>query len=355
MGRVGIIVNPAAAHDVRRLTSLARTVDVHERVNTVARLLGGLAAREGTVVHYMPEPTRVVARAAQALAAVSREAAAALRLEPLELPEARDAAGTTAAAAAMARAGVACVVTVGGDGTNRAVAVGWPEAVLLPLPGGTNNALPLPIEPTAAGRAAALFAAAPRRMDGHLRRLGRLETAASGGPTTVALVDVAFIAGAWVGARAISEPDLLRQAVVARADPAATGLAGVAGALDGGASRAVHIRFGRPGRVLRVPLGPGVPVPVRVRGFEALAPGQPVVLGPGPGVLALDGEREIVLGPGEVARVRLSPGGPFLLDARGVLEAAVGETPAGSWGRPRKEVVPRGRAVRGRVPAARKE
>lgn len=48
MAAIGIVVNPVAAHDVRRLTSLARTVDVHERVNAVARVLGGLAAPVAT-------------------------------------------------------------------------------------------------------------------------------------------------------------------------------------------------------------------------------------------------------------------------------------------------------------------
>jgi hypothetical protein len=339
---VGIVVNPVAAHDVRRLASLARTVDVHERVNAVARVLGGLAALGPVEVRYMREPAWVVPRASQALAAVAPGSVASLALVPADAPEARDAAGTTAAAAAMARAGVACLVTLGGDGTNRAVAAGWPDAVLLPLPGGTNNVLGLSVEPTAVGLAAAAYAAAPGRMRRHLRPTGCLEVLFEGRPARIALVDVALVDGVWTGARAMWEPALLRQAVVARADPAATGLAGLAGALapaDGRDPRALHLRFGLPGRPVVASLGPGVPVPIVVRSCEVLRAGDEAVLGPGPGVLAFDGEREVVLGPGEVVRVRLSPRGPFLLDAREVLRAAVGSM--GDEGG-REEVVPRG-------------
>lgn len=327
MAAIGIVVNPVAAHDVRRLTSLARTVDVHERVNAVARVLGGLAALGPVEVRYMREPAWIVPRASEALAAVAPGAAASLTLVPADAPQATDAAGTAAAAAAMARAGPACVITVGGDGTNRAVATGWPDAVLLPLPGGTNNVLGLPVEPTAVGLAAALFAASPERMRRHLRPAGCLEVLLEGRPGLLALVDVALVDEKWTGARAMWEPALLRQAVVARADPAATGLAGLAGALapaDGRAPRALHLRFGAPGRRVLVSLGPGVPVPIAVRSCEVLGAGGEAVMGPGPGVLAIDGEREVVLGRGEVARVRLSPHGPFVLDARGVLRAAAG-------------------------------
>jgi len=145
MAKVGLIVNASASRDVRRLTSLARTIDVHETVNTVARVLRGLAGGRVEMVLFMPEPAHVVERAVDELAKIgfSLEGPAGLRLHAVELPDgpdAFDAAGTAAAAKGMAEAGVACVVTLGGDGTNRAVARGWPSVLVVPLPGGTNNA-----------------------------------------------------------------------------------------------------------------------------------------------------------------------------------------------------------------------
>lgn len=331
---VGIIVNPAAARDVRRLTSLARTIDVYERVNAVARVLRGLAGGRVATVLFMPEPAHVVARALDMLAAAGYRPGpdADLRIAPVSLPggpEARGAADTASAASAMAEAGASVVVTVGGDGTNRAVVQGWPAAVLLPLPGGTNNAFGTPMDPTAAGLAAALFAS-DRRYAEHVRQVPQLEVMLASPPaTTLALVDVAVVRADWVGAHALWDPALLVEAVVARSDPALTGLAGVGGMLQPlgpEPPRALHIRFGAGDASALVPLGPGQLAEVGIGGWQVLGLGESVLLGEGRAdgrmTLAFDGEREIVLEPGASARVRLVAEGPRVLDGRGLLWAA---------------------------------
>jgi hypothetical protein len=231
----------------------------------------------------------------------------------------------------MAAAGVDCLITVGGDGTNRAVATGWPDAVLLPLPGGTNNAFATAVDPTAAGLAAARYAAHPERFARFVRRRPRLLVTADGAASRVALVDVAVVEGGWIGARAVWDPALLVEAVTTRSDPSLTGLAGAAGAirpLEGTDAGALHVRFDPDGPRVLAPLGPGQLVPIGVGGWEMIEPGQPVSLPGangrerGPLTVALDGEREIALEPGAVARVELSLDGPSVLDAAGLLRAA---------------------------------
>src|SRR3990170_3850059 len=96
--KVGLIVNAGASRDVRRLTSLARTIDVHERVNAVARVLCGLVRGRVRTVLFMPEPAHVVERAVDMLgsAGFSLDGRDGLRLRAVELPEgpeALDAAG----------------------------------------------------------------------------------------------------------------------------------------------------------------------------------------------------------------------------------------------------------------------
>lgn len=350
---VGLIVNAGASRDVRRLTSLARTIDVHERVNAVARVLRGMAGSGVRTVRFMPEPAHVVERAIDMLAASGfpLDGDAGLRLRAVDLvdgPEALDAAGTTAAAAAMGEAGAACLVTLGGDGTNRAVARGWPAAVVIPLPGGTNNAFCTPIDPTAAGLAAGVYAADPMRYQANVRQMPRLEVTIDGRreATAIALVDVAVVRAGWVGAHALWDPDLLVEAVVARSDPALTGLAGLGGMLspfDGEPPRALHVRFGPSGSTVTAPLAPGQLVPVGIHDWRVLALGESVWLGgrtaagaqpsgPDHGVaaddpngrltIAFDGEREVVLDPGVRVCVRLAADGPRVLDAHGVLRAA---------------------------------
>lgn len=323
-GPVGIVVNPSASRDVRRLTSLARTVDTHERVNVVARVLGGLAAAGVDRVSYMPEPSRVVERALEAMATVGPlpQGATAPWARAVRLPRggATDAGGTAEAAARMAEEDVACVITLGGDGTNRAVALGWPGATLVPLAGGTNNAFSLPVEPTAAGLAAGVFANDPPAHAGHLRAAPYLQVLIHGAPATLALVDVAVVRAEWVGAHAIWDPDQLVEAVIARADPVHPGLAGLGGMLHplDGRPGALHVRFG-PGARLLAPLGPGHLQTVGVRDWRVVGVGEHVRLGPGRRTLAFDGEREFVTDPETAVEVRLATDGVRVLDAAGLL------------------------------------
>lgn len=361
--RVGLIVNASAARDVRRLTSLARTIDVHERVNVVARVLRGLSGGRVGRVMFMPEPAHVVERAVDLLSASGVSPTdLGFDLEAVGLPgdgEARDAAGTTLAAAAMAEAGVACLVTVGGDGTNRAVVSGWPSAEMVPLAGGTNNAFGVQIDPTAAGVAAALYAADPGRYDEQTRQAPRLEVRVDDdhGQTTSALVDVVLVRSGWLGAHALWDPATLVEAVVTRSDPSLTGLAGVAGVLcplPVERPAAVHVEFDPDGARLTVPLGPGQLVSIGVRDWRRIEPDDRVELGGraldgdaegaldgGQRTLALDGERQIILDPGTSASVRLARDGPRVIDAHGVLWAAAA---SGELARP---------AVPGGEPAAR--
>ncbi len=337
MSTVGLVVNSGASRDVRRLTSLARTIDANEQANTVARVLCGLAAGGVESVLYMPEPSHVVERARDVLAATPAAATwPPPDLRPVLLGGdgyANDAAGTTAAATALANAGAACLVTLGGDGTNRAVVVGWPDVVLIPLPGGTNNAFGTRLDPTAAGFAAALYAADPPGHGAHVVTRSRLDVKIDG-RATIALVDLAVVRGGWVGAHAIWDPDLLVEAIVIRSDPTIPGLAGVAGTVHPLGERelqAVHLRFERSGRSIVAPLGPGQLVPVRVGSWQAFGPGVSVVTPDrrngvsGPVTLAFDGEREITLDRGEVAEARLVADGPRVLEAAALLRQAASE------------------------------
>jgi hypothetical protein len=340
---VGLIAHCGAAQDVRRLTSLARTIDLHERVNVVARILAGLAATPAVRVRYLDEPTRLVERALAMLTASG--ATGPLDARPAGPASARDAAGTRAAAAALADAGAGCVVTYGGDGTNRAVVAGWPDAVIVPLPGGTNNAFALCVDPTAAGLAAGLYATGPERFAASARATVRLSIAVGGRSEETAISDAALVTDEWVGAHAIWEPSRLVEAVVVNGDPAVPGLSGVAGMLmpiDRARSRGVHMRFGAPGRTILAPIGPGRLVPLDVREVSPLERGEAIEMR-GPGTLALDGEREIVLRRQEPVRVRVADDGLRVLDAAGLLRAhARAWPPAAALSQDRRQETPGG-------------
>ena len=324
MAIVGLISHSGAAQDVRRLTSLARKIDVHERVNVAARILAGLAAAPNVRVRYLDEPTRIVERALTLLAAHGE--GRSLDARPAGPLGTRDAAGTRAASASLAAAGAGCVVTHGGDGTNRAVVGGWPDAVIVPLPGGTNNAFARYVDPTAAGFAAGLYATEPERFAQSVQAVPHVSIAIDGHAVETAMIDVALVSDEWLGARAIWEPSRLVEAVVVNGDPSVPGLAGVAGMLapaDADQPVAVHLRFGSPGRRILAPLGPGQLVPLCVRDCRVLGNGETIEMR-GPGTLAFDGEREVVLRDAEPARIRVAAGTARVLDVAGLLRAHAG-------------------------------
>ncbi len=60
---VGLIANPAASKDIRRLIGLARVIDVEEKANLVARFLVGIGSIDGIEVLALDDQSGIVRRA----------------------------------------------------------------------------------------------------------------------------------------------------------------------------------------------------------------------------------------------------------------------------------------------------
>ena len=151
MTTVGIIANPSAGQDIRRLVAHGWNVPVHEKVNILRRVFVGLEAAGVRSVVAMPDVAN--------LCGAARDGASeAVELRLLEMNIFNDQGDTARAAELMAESGVACVVTLGGDGTNRAAATALGDIPLVPISTGTNNVFPAATEGTVAGLAAGLVA-----------------------------------------------------------------------------------------------------------------------------------------------------------------------------------------------------
>ncbi len=174
---VGLVANPASSKDIRRLVGLARVVDVEEKANMVARFLAGLWAGPPTVVVAFDDAAGLVRRAVHLTRSTQTPPVEFLPLRP----EGRE-ADTRRAAALLAEAGAGVLVTVGGDGTVRSAVEGWPDATLLPLAAGTNNAIVEPSEPTVAGYVAALAERARAKSLGAVDYEGACFTVTNLGP-----------------------------------------------------------------------------------------------------------------------------------------------------------------------------
>lgn len=322
MSTVGIIVNPHAGKDIRRLVSAAGHTSDSVKIGIMRRVAAG-ALEQGVDRVLMSTDTHHLAeRAADGLGG---------NIEFIEGPKTGSHLDTVAAARELWKAEAGAVVALGGDGTCRDVTIGWPEAPLIPISTGTNNVFPSAVDGTTAGVAAALVATGAVASDVTPAKRVVLTIDAPGRPSVthdVALVEAALIDTAFVGARAVNDPTTIRWVVACIANPASTGLASIAGRVHpvsrnepGG----VLIRLAAPGdtcsRRIRVPLAPGTFATLDIASVEVLDESTPVDL-PAGGVLAYDGERTTPVPADAKISLSIERSGPRLIDVESTLTAA---------------------------------
>jgi predicted polyphosphate/ATP-dependent NAD kinase len=318
MSIVGIIANPASGKDIRRLVAHGSSFDNNEKVNIVRRVLLGLDALGVAAVHYLPDSYAIVPRAAQTLKL-------SLELHPIDMLIMGDASDSREAAKHLAALDTGCIVTLGGDGTNRMVAQGCGDVPLVPISTGTNNVFPTMIEGTLAGLAAGLVATGSIPPAGVVNRVPRLDVYLGGELRDLALIDVVASRQGWIGARAMWEPSHLSEIVLSRVSPAEIGICGLGGLLFPAATgliHGVHIAVGGDQRHILAPLAPGLIHSVPIAAATLLDPGTRVPLRDEPCIVALDGEREIELfRPGHGLEIAFNPDGPYVVDIPAAIRA----------------------------------
>lgn len=322
MSTVGIIVNPHAGKDIRRLVSAAGHTSDAVKIGIMRRVAAG-AIEQGVERILMSTDTHHLAeRAVEGLTG---------NVEFVEGPRTGSHLDTVAAAREMWKAGAGAVVVLGGDGTCRDVTIGWPEIPLIPISTGTNNVFPSSVDGTTAGVAAALVAT--RAVESTATPAKRVELSIDQPKRgtiehDAALVEAALIDTSFVGARAVSDPTTIRWVVACIANPGSTGLASIAGRVHpvrrdeaGG----VLVRLARPGspgtRQVRVPLAPGTFATLVVESVEPIDQSTTVEL-TGGGVLAYDGERTTPVPVGSTVHVAITSSGPRLIDVEATLTVA---------------------------------
>ncbi|MBV7338778.1 NAD(+)/NADH kinase [Chloroflexi bacterium TSY] len=320
MTTVGIIANPASGKDIRRLVAHGSVFDNDEKVSIVRRVLLGLDAIGVEQVWLMPDRFGIGLKALDGLK---------LKLDTalLEMHPRFDQEDSLRAAEMMVARGAGCLVTLGGDGTNRVVSKSSGHVPLMPISTGTNNVFPVMIEGTIAGLAAGL--AARGLADGAISRAPRIEvlTEAGGEAEDIALVDAVVYAEHFIATRAIWEPAKIRDIILTRAEPGNIGLSAVGAhllvePLPSGHGLFLHVASG--GQAVMAPIAPGLMRNVDVKECRILAPGEEIVLQYAePSVLALDGERERSLNPDMATSIRINVDGPRVVDAQAAIAAAV--------------------------------
>ncbi|HIB10374.1 MAG TPA: ATP-NAD kinase [Dehalococcoidia bacterium] len=330
MPLVGMIANPAASKDIRRLVAQGRVVPDWEKVNTLKRALLGLQAVGVDRVVAMPDSSHLVARARD-------DANLSLELESLDMPALYTEGDTVRAAQMMEEMGVGCVITLGGDGTNRAVAKGSASIPIVAVSTGTNNVFPTMIEGTLAGLAAGLVVQGDLDLSRVTVVSKMLEIYIDGQYQDMALVDVALSRERFVATRAIWDMSTIYEVFLTRAEPSSIGLSSIGGRLqplsleeEGGLYYRLADSVGTvaanrdPDTSIKVlaPIAPGMISTVPVADWRLLEEGERVPVEPRFCTIALDGERSISVTPDHKVEVGITRTGPPVVQVELVLETA---------------------------------
>ncbi len=309
MSIVGIIANPSAGRDIRRLVAHASVFDNNEKVNIVRRVLLGLDAVGVEEVWIMPDAYDIGHKALDNLR---------LRLDVrfVEMRPRFEETDSTEAAARMVEVGVRTLVTLGGDGTNRAVAKASSRVPIMPISTGTNNAFPIMVEGTLAGLAAGLTALGRVPLDVATEPTKRIELWRGPDLAEIALVDAVVYRCRFIASRAVWNMDDVKAAVFARAEPTSIGLSAIGGFLAQtplGPREGLYIELGAGGVEVLAPVAPGIIRPVPVKSYRRLRLGEQIPVDGGPAVIALDGERKYSLLPGQEVTLCVSADGPAVV------------------------------------------
>jgi predicted polyphosphate/ATP-dependent NAD kinase len=230
------------------------------------------------------------------------------------------------AARIMAGEGVACIVTLGGDGTNRAVVKGNASVPLLPISTGTNNVFPAMVEGTIAGLAAGLVAKKLVPLSEVAISHTRLEVILDGKMVDLALVDALVYDSVFIASRAVWDMDKVRTVFLNRAEPENIGISSIGGQIHpvGPADpMGLCLELGGNGRAVMAPVAPGMIREVLVSAQSVMQIGEEFKIRLAPSVLALDGEREVEIRQGQQAAIRLGEDGPTVVDVTRTMKAAM--------------------------------
>ena len=317
MSAVGILVNPRSGSDVRRLLTSAGSSTIEDKISILRRIIHGAAEAGAEHLVLTRDPFSITRRATENLQLP-------IKVEMLDLPLHHTERDSVDAAAAMRDAGCGVLVSLGGDGTNRALALGWPDAPLIPLSTGTNNAFPFHVEPTVAGIAAGLIATGAVDLPSHSQRAKVVAVEVRGVDgergADIALIDAIAVNDPYVGSLELFDPETMMIGVLTRAEPSAIGFSGLAGTVlpcgpdeDRGVALSFTPPSRNPARLVRAALAPGWFATVGLARSEYVELDVPVEVA-GPCLLAFDGERSRRLYPGQTALLRVVRGGPQVID-----------------------------------------
>ena len=313
MKPIGIVANPASGKDIRRLIASGTVVSNQEKINIIVRALLAMDSRGVERVVIMPDPSHIGERAKAQVASQLKTTTVEILELPFLLGTWKD---TRRSVRRMRELGCSSIVVLGGDGTSRIVAKESASVPMIPVSTGTNNVFPKMVEGTLVGIAAAALAAGVVSQQEVCERVPRLELLRDGELADIALVDLAVIDATDSGARAVWDPEVIKEVFLTRASPSSIGLSAIGGFLPNvrlQIGEGLHVMLGDGDLKIAPPIAPGLIRTLSVSRYSVLDAGLETLLSSSVGMIALDGEREFPFGCNEAMSVRVARNGPMVL------------------------------------------
>lgn len=320
---IGIIANPVAGKDIRRLTAKASMSTVQHKQGIVARAILGADAVGIKRILLMPSAMGIASGVIDDIGHRVKAELIELDMDLQFLPQ-----DSADAASAMCDQGAGALIVLGGDGTNRMVVKGWNDAPTIPISTGTNNAFSKPYEATMAGAAAAILAMGICNLEESAARAKVVHVEIDGEAPDLALVDALLTDEHLLGWRDLWKPSTLKTVVLSQALATAIGVSSIGGLVDPCLAEADHglvLELAPESTAsttsLRVPLAPGRFETLHLASCERLNLGEDIEV-TGEGLLSFDGERERRLSEGQTARFSVKRDGPYLINIDTVMDLA---------------------------------
>lgn len=325
MGTVAIAANPASGRDIRRFISHATVYSNREKANIVERIILGAYQIGNHKICMMPDSFGFGYRINKRLAEDLLEIPEGIIFTP-DLQTMDDQTDTTHFAEYSEKEKYDVLVVLGGDGTSRAAARGVKNIPLISVSTGTNNIYPDMMEGTIVGLAAGAAASGKIDVDACSRRSKCLEIYKNGEYADLALVDVVFCDSLYSSSKAVWERDEVNKIIVTQCHPASIGFSALPGTQcvigaedDLGVS--VDCVAGEPN--VKGAITAGILSDFRLENRKILKLGESVPFCMEmPGMLALDGEKEVSFRRGDTIEIRLTRNGPKKVDIREALVLA---------------------------------
>ncbi len=308
MYKVGIIANPSAGKDIRRLVASGRVVSNQEKANIITRFVRGLVYKGVKNFYFMPDKSGLFRPSINEFK--NQINSFFLDTKYYDGPE-----QTTYASKLINELRCDCVLVLGGDGTNRLVAKNIGNVPIIPISTGTNNAFPIDIDPTIAGLAAGFYIKNKKKFKYLIKQFPFLKIIIDKEKEDIALVDLAISNQNFVGSKAIWDPAVIDQLYLTQSNPISIGLSSIGSKLTQiPKNNALRIHFGTKGEKIYAPIGPGLISDLIIKKWELFSYNKKINLTGYLGTIALDGEREVEIYKKNKLQISFEKSGPWVLD-----------------------------------------